>query len=232
MKILPFNYFPLLSNTNGHPIAKNLDYVVSQFPQSMDTVGAEGVKKTILLSSSEAAKTLSTPARVSYTELATEANKASFNSRNIPVAVLLEGKFTSLYNNRLGKETTDGLNAINMPFTAQSPDNKMIVVSDGDIALNAVTRNEGPLPMGMNPFTKYKYANSEFVMNCMEYLVDNSGILDTRAKDLTLRLLDKKKLEEERSKWQLINIALPLLIVILFGAFYQFFRKQKYQAKK
>jgi len=85
--------------------------------------------------------------------------------------------------------------------------------------------------MGMNPFTKYKYANGEFVMNAVEYLVDNSGILETRAKDLTLRLLDKKKLEDERSKWQIINIALPLLLVILFGAVYQFIRRRKYQGK-
>jgi ABC-2 type transport system permease protein len=230
MQVLPFNYFPLLSNYTGHPIAKNLDYVVSQFPQSMDTVGAAGIRKTILLASSEASRILSTPAKVSFQELATAANKDRFNQRNIPVAVLLEGKFNSLYTNRLGIAMRDSLNAINMPFSAQSPDNKMIVVSDGDIALNAVTRNEGPLPMGMNPFTKYKYANGEFIMNAVEYLVDNSGILETRAKDLTLRLLDKKKLEDERSKWQIINIALPLLLVILFGAVYQFIRRRKYQA--
>lgn len=229
MQILPFNYFPLLSNYTGHPIAKNLDYVVSQFPQSMDTVSAPGIKKTVLLASSEASRLLSTPARVSFTELATAANKDRFNLPNIPVAVLLEGKFSSLYTNRLGIAMRDSLNAVNMPFAAQSPDSKMIVVSDGDIALNAVTRNEGPLAMGMNPFTKYKYANSEFIMNAVEYLVDNSGILETRAKDITLRLLDKKKLEEERSKWQIINIGLPLLLVILFGVVYQLVRKRKYQ---
>ena len=229
MQVLPFNYFPLLSNYTGHPIAKNLDYVVSQFPQSMDTVSAPGIKKTVLLASSEASRLLSTPARVSFTELATAANKDRFNLPNIPVAVLLEGKFNSLYTNRLGIAMRDSLNAINMPFAAQSPDSKMIVVSDGDIALNAVTRNDGPLAMGMNPFTKYKYANGEFIMNAVEYLVDNSGILETRAKDITLRLLDKKKLDNERSKWQIINIGLPLLLVILFGLVYQFVRKRKYQ---
>jgi len=229
MQVLPFNYFPLLSNYSGHPIAKNLDYVVSQFPQSMDTVGAAGIQKTILLASSGTSRLLSTPARVSFQELATETNKARFNLPAIPVAVLLEGPFNSLYTNRLGIAMRDSLNAIQMPFVAQSPANKMIVVSDGDIALNAVTRNEGPLAMGMNPFTKYKYANSEFITNAVEYLVDNSGILETRAKDLTLRLLDKKKLEDERSKWQLINIALPLLLVILFGGVYQFIRRRKYR---
>ena len=104
----------------------------------------------------------------------------------------------------------------------------MIVIADGDIALNAVTKNDGPLQMGVNPYTKYKYANSEFVMNCIEYLSDNSGILETRSKDLTLRLLDKKKLETDKTTWQLINIIVPLLLVLLFGGLYQFVRKRKY----
>jgi ABC-2 type transport system permease protein len=226
---LPFNYFPLLSNYNNHPIAKNLDYVVSQFPNSIDTVKAEGIKTTVLLATSDATKILSTPAKVSFTELATEANIGSFNQKNVPVAVLLEGKFHSLYSNRLTTTMRDSLTIAGNKFMPQcSADNKMIVIADGDIALNAVNKTEGPLQMGMNPYTKYKYANSEFVMNCIEYLVDNSGILETRSKDLTLRLLDKKKLETGKTKWQLINIIAPLLLVILSGSLYQFMRKRKY----
>lgn len=232
IKVLPFNYFPLLANYNNHPIAKNLDYVVSQFPNSIDTVKAEGIKKTILLATSDATKILNTPAKVSFNELATQANIASFNHKNVPVAVLLEGQFSSLYANRLGSAQRDVLQSAGSPFVAKSgSDNKMIVISDGDIALNAVTKNEGPLQMGVNPYTKYKYANSEFIMNCVEYLVDNSGILETRSKDLTLRLLDKKKLETDKTTWQLINIIVPLLLVILFGGLYQFIRKRKYGGK-
>src|SRR6202000_2672187 len=98
------------------------------------------------------------------------------------------------------------LAAINRPFIPESPeDTKMIVVADGDLGLNPVTQNEGPMAMGENPFTKYKYANGEFVMNCVQYLTDNSGILETRGKDLTLRLLDKKKLEDKKTFWPLLN---------------------------
>jgi len=229
IKVLPFNYFPLLSNYNNHPIAKNLDYVVSQFPNSIDTVKADGIQKTILLATSDATKILSSPAKVSFNELATKANIAGFNQKNVPVAVLLEGKFKSLYANRISAAVRDTLAAAGSAFMPQSnADNKMIVIADGDIALNAVTKNDGPLQMGMNPYTKYKYANSEFIMNCVEYLVDNSGILETRSKDLTLRLLDKKKLETGKTKWQLINIIVPLLLVIVFGGLYQFMRKRKY----
>jgi len=233
IKVLPFNYFPLLANYNNHPIAKNLDYIVSQFPNSIDTVKADGVQKTILLATSDATKILSSPAKVSFTELATAANIASFNRKNVPVAVLLEGKFNSLYSNRLTSAMRDSLSASGNQFMAQSAAaGKMIVISDGDIALNAVTKNEGPLQMGMNPYTKYKYANSEFIMNCVEYLSDNSGILETRGKDLTLRLLDKKKLETDKTTWQLINIIVPLLLVLLFGGLYQLMRKRKYSSGK
>ena len=229
IKVLPFNYFPLLSNYNNHPIAKNLDYVVTQFPNSIDTVKAAGIEKTILLATSDATKILNTPAKVSFTELATAANIARFNQKNVPVAVLLEGKFHSLYANRVSSAERDSLAAAGSAFMAEcNTGNKMIVIADGDIALNAVTKNEGPLQMGVNPYTKYKYANSEFIMNCVEYLVDNSGILEARGKDLTLRLLDKKKLETDKTKWQLINIIVPLLLVIVLGTVYQWVRKRKF----
>jgi hypothetical protein len=105
----------------------------------------------------------------------------------------------------------------------------MIIVADGDIALNAVTQKEGPLSMGKNMYSGYQYANKEFIFNCIEYLTDNSGILETRNKDYTLRLLDKTKLEEQKVKWQVINIVLPVLLVILFGFFYQAMRRRKYK---
>ncbi len=233
-QVQPLNwvYFPLLTNYNNHPIAKNLDYVVAEFPNSIDTVAAEGINKTVLLATSAESRILSTPAKVSFTSIQTEDDLKKFRSGNIPVAVLLEGKFSSLFTNHLGTDMRDSLNRIGEPFIPQNvAGNKMIVIADGDIALNPVTQNDGPLQMGMPevyPAFRYKYANSEFIMNCIEYLVDNSGILETRSKDLSLRLLDKKKLETDKTKWQLINILVPLLLVILFGSLYQFMRKRKY----
>lgn len=228
IELLPWPYFPLLSNTSNHPIAKNLDYVVSQFPNSIDTVQANGITKTILLNTASEARSLNTPAKVSWNSIQTEDDLKTFNKPNIPVAVLLEGSFASFFNNRLTTAMRDSLNSINTPFKAQSNPTKMIVIADGDIALNSVSQTDGPLQMGMNPYTKYKYANNEFIANCIEYLVGNSGILETRSKDFTLRLLDKKKLEESKTTWQVIAIAVPLLLVIIFGALYQWLRKRKY----
>lgn len=229
---LAWPYFPLLSNYNGHAIAKNLDYVVAQFPNSIDTVESPGVNKTILLSTSAESRRLATPAIVSYNSIQTEEDLRKFTGGNIPVAVLLEGKFSSLYANRLGTAERDRLSAAGQPFLQQSPEgSKVIVISDGDIALNLITEKDGPLHMGVPeayPAFRYTYANAEFIMNCVEYLVDNSGILETRGKDITLRLLDKKKLEAGKTKWQLINILVPLLLVLLGGGLFQFLRRRKY----
>lgn len=231
IELVNWNYFPLLSNTNGHPIAKNLDYVVTQFPNSIDTVAAPGVKKTFLLTTSSYSKILSSPARVSWKTVQNLEDERTFTRANVPVAVLLEGKFSSLYANRLSVAERDSLRARNKPFVAvNAADNKMIVISDGDIAYNAVSQQQGPLPMGKNMYTGYQYANKEFVFNCLEYLTDHSGILETRSKDYTLRLLDKKRLSEEKLRWQLINILVPALLVILFAVVYQFIRKKKFSA--
>jgi ABC-2 type transport system permease protein len=229
IEMVDWNYFPLLSNTNGHPIAKNLDYVVSQFPNSIDTVKAAGIKKTFLLTTSPYSKILSSPARVSWKTVQNKEDYNSYTKSNVPVAVLLEGKFSSVFTNRISAAMKDSPAFYHQPFSpANVSDNKMIIISDGDIALNAVSQKDGPLPMGKNMFTGYQYANKEFIFNCIEYMTDNTGILETRGKDFTLRLIDKKKLEEGKTKWQIINIVLPAVLVILTGVIYQIVRKRKY----
>jgi gliding-associated putative ABC transporter substrate-binding component GldG len=224
-------YFPLLSSYSGNPIAKNLDMVLSMFPNSIDTVKVNGVKKTVLLATSANTRTLSTPAMVSLNSLKTEEDMKTFNRANIPIAVLLEGRFSSLYTNRLSQATMDTMAGLyKQPFRATSgEDGKMIVISDGDIAINAFTKKQGPLAMGFNQFTNYQYANKDFLLNSIEYLVNPSGILETRAKDYTLRLLDPEKVEEGRTPWQIINIGAPVLLVMLFGFIYQALRKRKYK---
>ena len=229
IELLPWPYFPRLSNYNGQPIAKNLDDVVAQFPNSIDTVAAPGISKSILLATSQNSRTLATPAKVSWQSIETEDDLKTFNKAHIPVAVLLEGRFTSLYNNRVTAEQRSLWQQAGQDISMQSPENKMIVIADGDIALNAVTQNEGPLPMGMNAYTKYQYANRDFIQNCVEYLVDETGILETRGKDFTLRLLDRKKLDEKKSYWQVVNIVLPIILILLFGLVYQWMKKRRYQ---
>jgi ABC-2 type transport system permease protein len=229
IQLLPWPYFPLLRNNTGHPIAKNLDYVVSQFPQSIDTVQVKNIKQTVLLSSSRESRILSTPAKVEWASVRNEEDLKTFTNASVPVAVLLEGRFESLFANRLTKAMADSLAAAGQPFLSGSKEeNKMIVVADGDLVINSIDQNEGPLQMGTNMYTKQQYANREFLLNSLEYMVDQSGILETRGKDFTLRLLDKTKYEDSKSFWQILNIVLPALLVMFFIALYQFIRKNKY----
>ena len=143
---------------------------------------------------------------------------------------MLEGKFNSLYTNRISSATKDSLEHIyKSPFlSASANDNKMIVISDGDIVTNYVSQQKGPLQMGQSAFTGYQYANREFFLNCLEYLVGNPGILETRGKDYTLRLLDRKQVEANKSFWQTLNIGLPVLLILLFALLYSFLIRRRY----
>jgi ABC-2 type transport system permease protein len=230
VELIPWPYFPLLSSYSDHPISKNLDDVLSIFPNSIDTVKTEGINKTVLLATSSASRSLSTPAIVTLNSAKTKEEISTFNRRNIPVAMLLEGTFSSLYSNRLSRSKADSLNAVGHPFRNNSVSkNKMIVISDADIVSNVFTQKDGPLTMGENQFTNYKYANQDFILNSIEYLTNPSGILEARAKDFTLRLLDPKKVDSSKLQWQTLNIIVPMAMITLFGIIYQYIRRRKYQ---
>jgi ABC-2 type transport system permease protein len=230
MQRFPWPYYPFLNTTNNNPISKNLDRVLPIFPSSIDTVEAPGIQKTILLATDTNSRRLTSPAMVTLNSIKDDADFATFNKSYVPVAVLLEGNFTSLYANRLTKAIQDSVTrAAGKAFARVSEKpTKQIVISDADIVTNAVSQSTGPLAMGEIPFENYRFANREFFLNSIDYLLSNNGIFQARNKDFTLRLLDKKKTEEQRSMWQLINITLPIVVILLFGALYQWRRKQKY----
>ena len=233
-ELLPWNYFPVLESKSNHAINKNLGFVSGRFVNSIDTVEAEGIKKTILLSSSVNARKIASPALISGKENVAAAEDEKFKTANIPVAVLLEGKFTSLYANRASQVMRDSIAAYGSNFLPQSlSDNKIIVVADGDMVLNSVVKGNQPIPMGMNPYTygtqrAFPFANKDFLQNCMDYLINQNGLSEAKAKDYTLRLLDTKKVKEEKNYWQVINIVVPVLLVILFAIVFQWNRKRKY----
>jgi ABC-2 type transport system permease protein len=233
LEYLRWNYFPLFETKSNHTINKSLGLVSGQFVNSIDTIEADGIKKTILLSSSPNSRTIATPAVISGRENVNAAEDAKFKKANIPVAVLLEGKFQSLYNNRLSQAMNDSLQQYGLTFQPQSfTEGKIIIVADGDMVLNAADK-DGPLPMGINRYTagtqyEYQFANKAFLQNCLDYLINPSGLSEAKAKDYTLRLLDTKKIEAEKTTWQLINIAIPVVLVFLFVIIYQWWRKRKY----
>ena len=226
---IPFPYFPLLNGSLTHPISKNLDPVLAQFANSLDTVKAPGITKTVLLQTSANSKTVGTPAIISFDFMKYKVDPRMFPRANIPVAVLLEGKFQSLFAHRVPTTVADSLaNVYHQPFVAESDKpGRVIVCGDGDIFMNEVTE-QGPQPLGFSVGDNYTFANQDFVENCLEYLVNPSHILETRSKDFTLRLLDSAKVEKDRSLWQFINIGLPLMLVVLGGYVYQIIRKRKF----
>ena len=230
MQRMPWPYYPFLSSTNNNPISKNIDRVLSIFPSSIDTVKAPGIEKTILLASDTNSRVLSSPAMVSLNSIQTDNDFRSMNKSHIPVAVLLEGSFTSLFANRLTNEIKDSVSkALGKPFAASGTvPAKQIVVSDADIVTNAVSNTSGPLPMGELPMENYRFANREFFLNSIDYLVSNNKIFESRNKDFVLRLLDKGKVSQQKGLWQMINIAGSILIVLLFGFMIQLLRKRKY----
>jgi ABC-2 type transport system permease protein len=228
-QLLPWPYAPLLQPGSDNAIVKNQADVLGQFANSVDTVEAAGITKTILLSSSANAYTMVTPARIQLNSLETEESADKFNKKNIPVAILLEGKFSSLFANRAGQAQLDTLKNYDLSFLRESKEpGKVIVVGDADIVLNQVSETIGPLPMGVNKYTRIQYANKDFFLNCTEYLANKKNILDARAKDYSSLLLDVKKVNDQRSFWQIINIVLPVLFVSLFAFAYQWWRKRKY----
>ena len=237
-ELLPWNYFPVLESKSNHPINKNLGFVSGRFVNSIDTVEAEGITKTILLSSSANARKIASPALISGKQNVAAAQDEKFKTPNIPVAVLLEGKFISLYANRASQAMLDSIAAYGAIFLPKCiSDNKMIVVADGDIVLNAVVKGNQPIPMGMNPYTfgtqkEFPFANKNFVQNCMEYLINENNLSEAKGKDYVVRLLNTKKVNEEKTFWQMINIAVPALLVILFAIIFQWIRKRKYSTNK
>jgi ABC-2 type transport system permease protein len=245
-EFLHWNYFPLFAPGSNKLLNKNLGYISGRFVNSIDTIQVAEVQKTVLLATSSNSRIISTPALISLNENKNAPEDEKFRQSNIPVAMLLQGKFTSLYRNRVSQLQKDSLTAHGINYSSESvADNKIIVAADGDIVLNDMlpvpNSSPIPLPMGWNKYTYREYqnqteygkafvpvANRDFLLNCIEYLVNKPGIIETRNKDIVLRLLDTQKVREQKTTWQFINIALPILLVILFGFIYQRIRKRKY----
>ena len=216
-----------------HPINKGLGFVAGRFVNTLDTVEAEGIKKTVLLSSSANARTLGSPAVISGAENVNAPEDAKYKKSDVPVAILLEGKFKSMFANRLSQAMKDSLERYDLAFAPQSiSNNKIIVVGDGDIVLNSVVKGN-PIPMGMNSYTygtqaQVPFANKDFLQNCLDYLIDENGLSEAKAKDYVVRLLDNKKTLEQKSLWQTLNIVLPIFIVVIFAFIFQWLRRRKF----
>lgn len=229
-EMFPWYFFPLLSSTGNHPIVNNLNAVKGNFTSTIDTIAKKGIKKAILLQSSKYTKLTNAPTRISLAMLQFEPNQSQFSAGNQPAAVLLEGKFQSVFQNRLAPQIT---NSSEINFKEESKSTKMVVIADGDIAKNHVNKSTNQFyALGFDRYTQQVFGNADFMLNVVNYLTDDSGLMSVRSKKLTIRLLDSTIIKEDKFKWQLINTVLPVVIILVFGIAHYLDRKKKYTKNK
>jgi gliding-associated putative ABC transporter substrate-binding component GldG len=216
-----WKFAPQVYPISKHSIVKNLGGIKFDFANAMDTL-KNGIKKTLLLQSSAYSKKIGTPVEISLNMVSEQTSPAEYlNKGNVPLAVLLEGSFHSMFENRV-------LPFDENSFLAKGKENKMIVISDGDIIKNQLDKNGQPVELGYDQRSGNLYDNKDFMMNCVNYLLDDTGLINIRSKDLDLPLLNKEKVYENYTFTQFLTIGLPILILFLFGIAFTFLRKRKY----
>lgn len=216
-----WKFAPFVYPQSENPIVKNMSGIRFDFANGIDTL-KNGIKKTVLLRSSELSKRVGTPVEVKLDMVTEEFNPKNYLTKGfIPMAVLLEGKFHSAFENRVlpFKDPT---------YKTEGKAGKMIVISDGDIVKNQLDENHQPLELGYDKWTKNFYDNKGFLMNCVNYLLDDNGLINIRSKDVDLPLLDKQKVYDNYSTAQFITIGLPIAILAIFGIVFTYLRKRKY----
>lgn len=234
--LLPWYYFPLLNPASEHPIVRNLEAVKADFVSSLEpTTSAPEITKTPLLKTSDYTKVASAPVFISLDILNERPNANMFPQKGLTTAYLLNGTFTSLYEYRLPEAITE---SAEMGFKAKSIKTSMIVIGDGDIIRNQLAQLDyakknnkrvgSPLPLGYDQYTNITYGNKQFIDNAISYLIEGEGLINVRARELKLRLLDMNKFNGNPLLWQIVNVVLPSAIMILLGLILAILRKKKY----
>jgi ABC-2 type transport system permease protein len=228
-KPAPWLFSPLLTPPSTHPITRNLNMIKTEFPCNIDTIGArKGIKKIVLLRSSEYSRVVTAPLMISLDEIRETPKQEEFNTPYLPIAVLLEGKFETAFKNRpVNKLVPDTV----LTVKDQSVPTAMLIVADGDIIRNDIRvtpRGVMISPLGYDRFTQRTYGNKDFIINALHYLTGKSGLINLRSRELSLRLLDKEKIKDHHTRWVLVNTVLPLLLIIIAGIIYNALRRKKY----
>lgn len=224
----PWYYFPEVVPLSKHPIVKNLDVIKSEFVNSIDIIDNE-IRKIVLLTTSEYTRVVNAPAVVDLNVAQTEPDPRLFNKANLPIAVLLEGAFKSPWKNRLSPTFTD---IPEMGYRSEGDTTKMIVISDGDIIKNAFNyRQNYPYPLGYDKYTNTMYANKTFILNAINYLCGDEDYMESRSREIKIRKLNVAQIKENRLAYQVINIVVPIVIVIIGGVAILLIRKNRYKKK-
>lgn len=218
-------FYPIFMPLTSHPLLKNLEGIRSEFAGTLDTIAVAGIKKEIILHSSPFSRLIDAPAAISLQMIEEELDPARFKSQPHPVAALLEGEFPAVFANRPKPEGIE--EAVELPEKGKRA--KMLAIADGDVFRGQINPTDGsPYPLGWDRYTNQQYGNKSLLLNALDYLTDDEGIISLREKEIKLRLLDQVKIKEEKLFWQLLNVAFPPLVLIVFGLLQQYFRRQRY----
>jgi ABC-2 type transport system permease protein len=220
-------YFVLSLPQTKHPVVNNLNAIRFEFASTVDTVAAPGVKKTILLQTSKRSRDINVPARISLNILREPADPSQYSKSGLPLAVLLEGEFTSLFANRLNPAIASSKEVGFEPASLKP--SKMIVIGDADVIKNDMNYRTGmTVPLGYDKYTRELFGNRDFILNCVNYLCDDSGLIAVRSRQVQLRLLDEPRIRAGRALIQMQNVLLPISIILLAGALVIAIRKRRY----
>ncbi len=228
MKMFPWYFYPILIPTSPHPIVSNVDPILSQFTSSIDGVGDASIEKTVLLESSPLTRTYKAPARVNLAIVNSPMDFTMNAEPYRPVAMLLQGEFESFFKFSLAPNIRD---AEVIDFREKSEATQMIVISDGDIIRNPVNEAKNRFyPLGYDKNAgRIVYGNKDFLMNAVNFLLADQQLISIRSKTITLRQLNSDKVKKEYAFWQLINLLIPILIIIILGIGMNWYRKKKYK---
>ncbi|TRZ45144.1 gliding motility-associated ABC transporter substrate-binding protein GldG [Robertkochia solimangrovi] len=216
---VPWLYAPMVRSSNDHAINNNIEAVRMQFVNPIDTL-QNGIKKTVLLRSSPLSKPVGTPVEVDLEMVTQQPDQNTYTKGNMPVAVLLEGNFTSVFNNRILPFKTSN-------YKNEGIETKMIVISDGDIIRNDL-QNGRPLELGYDKWTNNFYGNKEFLLNCVNYMLEENGLINIRNKKIALAFLDQQRIVEDKNYWQLVNIGVPVVLILIFAGVFNGIRRRNY----
>jgi ABC-2 type transport system permease protein len=223
-QLLPWYFFPLMNPTSKHPIVNNLNSIKGQFVSSIDPIEATGIKHTVLLTTSQYSRILPAPVRVSLGIMQFKPDPKMFPQKDVPVAVMMEGSFTSLFKNRIPPAIAESKE---IDFKDSSVQTKVVVISDGDLIRNDIVKGS-PVALGFDRYTNTTYGNKSFFLNIMDYFCDDSGLMSVRSKEFRLRMIDPAVLEADTTVLKWFNVTLPIILLLVFGLIKFYLRLRRY----
>ena len=223
-RLVPWRFFPVLNNFGKHPVVRNMDAIYGRFVSTLDTIISPGILKTPLIMSSAYSRILTSPVRLSFNEARLNPQPEQYRKRDLPVAYLLEGRFTSHYQNRMLPDAKDKLS-----FRESDKKSAIVVVGDGDFARNDTSKTGDFFALGYDRFLRTTFANRDFLLNSIAYLLDENGVILARNKTIALRPLDLPRIGKEKIMWQIVNVAGPVILVLVFALIRLWLRNRRYR---